>query len=75
MYNELSGCIHIGIKAINLTDVLYSSCNMGMSNLLEMYACSLRAAPLDFGHTFQANHSCTLGPHISGKSIVPMFQL
>jgi len=31
---------------------------MGTCDLPEMYALSPRAVPLNFGHTFQANHSC-----------------
>ena len=41
-----------------LTEVLHISCNMGTRDLPEMYARSPRAAPLDFGHIFLANHSC-----------------
>jgi len=45
-------------KLLALTEVLHISCNMGTHDLPEMYACSPQAVHLDFGHTFQANHSC-----------------
>ena len=32
---------------------------MGTCDLPEMYACSPWAAPLDFGHTFLTNYSCS----------------
>jgi len=55
IYKEPSGCTHIGIKAL---EVLHDSFNMGTRDMPEMYAHSPWAAPLDFGHAFQANHSC-----------------
>jgi len=39
-------------------EVLHNTCNMGTSDLPDMYARNPRAAPSGFGHTYQANHSC-----------------
>ena len=49
-------CVRICI--LTHWNITFCSCNMGTHDLPEMYACSLRAAPSDFGHTFQANHEC-----------------
>ena len=39
--------------------MIFYSCNMGTSDLPEMYAQSPKAQPEDCGHnTFQANHKC-----------------
>ena len=47
----------LALRLLALTKVLHNSCNMGTCDLPEKYACSPRTAPLDFEHTFQANHS------------------
>ena len=39
-------------------EVLHICCNMGIHDLRDVYARSPRPAPMAFGHTYQANHSC-----------------
>ena len=46
------------LKLLALKEVLHKSCNMGTCDWPKMYARSPRAAPSDFGHTFQTNHLC-----------------
>ena len=48
----------LALRLLALREVLHNSCNMGTCDLPEMYARSPWAVPSDFGHTFQANHSC-----------------
>jgi len=49
------------LRFINSKVVLFYSCSMGMSSLHEVYTQSLRAQPVDCGHTFrQTTSACVI---------------
>ena len=48
----------LALRLSALPEVLHNSCNMGTSDLPDMYVCSPRVAPSGFRHIYQANHSC-----------------